>query len=134
MSLMVTFLLVEDDPDHMELIERELRERLPHVEFRWTCDGNEVEALAAELRPSAILLDIDLGPQSPDGWAINAALKRHPELCRIPVLAVTAHAYGGEDADRATREGFAGHFSKPVVWDRLAAHLRRYCSPPESSP
>jgi len=41
-------------------------------------------------RPDAVLLDIQLGDE--DGLSLVVWMRRQPKLCRVPVIAVTAHA------------------------------------------
>ena len=41
-------------------------------------------------RPDAVLLDVQLGDE--DGLSLVVWMRRQPKLCRVPVIAVTAHA------------------------------------------
>jgi CheY-like chemotaxis protein len=113
----VTVLLVDDDPTAHELLTAALgREgyRLIHAG-----NGEEALALAREIRPDAITLDV-LMPRL-DGWAVLAALKADAELCDIPVVVVTMLP----DRGIALSLGAEEFVTKPVDRARLAALLRR---------
>jgi len=48
-----------------------------------------------------------------DGLAATALLKADPETCRIPVIAVTAHAMPGDEG-RALAAGCIAYIPKPI--------------------
>ena len=58
-------------------------------------DGREALAKARELRPDVILMDLSL--PGIDGWAVTRRLKRDPRTRRAAILALTAHAFCGEE-------------------------------------
>jgi two-component system, cell cycle response regulator DivK len=81
-------LVVEDNPLNRELLCDWLQ-----------AEGHEVvsvEDLGAvfraleDQRPDAVLLDVQLGDE--DGLSLVVWMRRQPKLCRVPVIAVTAHA------------------------------------------
>lgn len=90
-------LLAEDNPDDAELTLFGLRKTAPALEIDVVRDGLEVLAYlgadgpaeaAAAAPPALILLDLKM-PRM-DGLATLAAIKRHPELRRIPVVMLTS--------------------------------------------
>ena len=90
-------LLAEDNPDDAELTLFGLRTMAPAIEIDVVRDGLEVLAyLGADgpgavkpaALPSLILLDVKM-PRM-DGLAVLAAIKRHPDLRRIPVVMLTS--------------------------------------------
>src|SRR4051794_17208976 len=94
---MPTVLLVEDDPNHAELIRRNLHEvdcRVVPVD-----DGAGAVEAAIQVRPDLILLDLRLGPLSIDGWEVNRRLKADPRTAAIPVIALSAHKFFGRASD-----------------------------------
>lgn len=117
-------LYIEDEPDIAELVRRWLEE--DDYAFLHARDGHYGLALAAAERPDLILLDINLGEFSPDGWEVNQALKADPQTREIPVLALTAHAQWAEYRDRALREGFVEHVSKPFNYETLSGKVRAH--------
>ena len=97
MSRIRKILLAEDNPDDAELTLFGLRTMAPGIEVDVVRDGLEVmdylgangpDAAKPEVLPSLILLDVKM-PRM-DGLAVLAAIKRHPELRRIPVVMLTS--------------------------------------------
>lgn len=121
---MSKILYVEDEPDIAELVRRWLEED-DHV-FLHAGDGVTGLALASSEHPDLILLDINLGEFSPDGWEVNRRLKGDPATRPIPVLALTAHAQSEEYRARALREGFVEHVSKPFNYDLLIERVQAH--------
>jgi two-component system cell cycle response regulator DivK len=120
-------LYIEDEPDIAELVRRWLEE--DEYEFFHAGDGEAGVGLALAHRPDLILLDLNLGEFSPDGWEINRRLKQEPATREIPVVALTAHAQWAESRDRALREGFVDHVSKPFHYDLLLERVRARLAP-----
>jgi CheY-like chemotaxis protein len=118
-------LCVEDEPDIAELVRRWLEEDEDYV-VAHAKDGPTALALAAAERPDLILLDINLGEFSFDGWEVNRRLKADPATRSIPVIALTAHAQRVEHRERALGEGFVDHVSKPFDYDQLLGHVRAH--------
>ena len=67
--------------------------------------------VARESRPAAILMDIQLPGM--DGLTATRTLKSDPELCSIPVVALTSYAMDG-DKQKALDAGCAGYITKPI--------------------
>jgi two-component system, sensor histidine kinase and response regulator len=68
-----------------------------------------------------VLLDIGMPP--PDGFALLAQIRAHPELRHLPVVMLTGH----EDVasiDRAYSLGASSFVTKPVNWRLLSYHVR----------
>jgi CheY-like chemotaxis protein len=119
-------LTVEDEPEIAELVRRWLEE--DDYEVLQARDGASALALAAAERPDLILLDINLGEFSFDGWEVNRRLKEDPATRPIPVIALTAHAQRVEHRDRALREGFVEHVSKPFDYDLLMTQISTHAN------
>ncbi|MEE7559279.1 response regulator, partial [Xanthomonas sp. Kuri4-2] len=81
--------------------------------------AEEALALAAELRPSGILLDIGLPDVS--GLSVLERLKRDPATRHIPVHVVSAL----ERTQLALELGAVGYLIKPATRDRLAGAIRQ---------
>jgi CheY-like chemotaxis protein len=79
-------LLVDDDPDHRELLRRHVTQ-LGHEILAAEHGGQALELLEAA-RPDVILLDIHMPVM--DGFETLAALKDHPVLREIPVIVLSA--------------------------------------------
>ncbi len=111
-------LYIEDEPDIAELARRWLEEDGEHTMLH-AKDGAAGLQLAARESPDLILLDIYLGEFSIEGWEVNRRLKEDPATRSIPVIVVSGHAWSPEHRERALREGFVDHLSKPFHYDRL---------------
>ncbi|MGE6331751.1 response regulator [Stenotrophomonas sp. NPDC077659] len=110
-------LAVEDDASFAEALVS-----LAH-ELDFDCvvatTAEEALALASELRPNGILLDIGLPDVS--GLSVLERLKRNPETRHIPV-----HVVSGMDRSQVARElGAIGYAVKPATRERLAAAIEQ---------
>lgn len=118
---MKTILIVED----VEL-NRELLVQLLEDDYRLliATDGEEAVALAREQEPDLILMDLSL-PRM-DGWEATRRIKADDALRRTPVIALTAHAMQGDEA-QARASGCDDYLTKPIdedrLFDRIAAYL-----------
>jgi CheY-like chemotaxis protein len=125
---MPRILYVEDEPDIAELVRRWLEEDGAHS-LLLAADGSTGLALARAERPDLVLLDLNLGRFSIDGWELNRCLKADPVTRAIPVMALTAHVQLVEHRERALAEGFVELISKPFDYetliDRVSAHTSR---------
>jgi CheY-like chemotaxis protein len=68
---------------------------------------------------------MDLSLPVIDGWEATRRLKANPELARIPVIVVTAHAMAGQE-EKARASGADDFLSKPVDEKLLLNMLRRW--------
>lgn len=90
-------LLIEDDLEDAGLTFEALRAGEVPCRISLVCDGEEaLEFLrrqgryARAPRPDLVLLDVNLPKK--DGRAVLADLRAEPDLCRIPVVVLTASA------------------------------------------
>ena len=86
-------------------------------------NGREGIEKALECNPRAILLDIQL-PEM-DGYAVARELKKHPELDRVPIIAVTSYAMVG-DREKIMEAGATGYIEKPINPDTFVAEILQY--------
>jgi CheY-like chemotaxis protein/anti-sigma regulatory factor (Ser/Thr protein kinase) len=118
-------LLIDDDPEMMVLLERNLEGS------RWQVIGalsaDEGVEKAHELRPDAILLDVMM-PET-DGWRTLHRLKSDPALSRIPVIMHTIVA----DQALGFSLGATDYLVKPVEREHLLTVLDRL-APVEAGP
>jgi len=102
-------LLVDDDPDNLELLTVLLGQTYEVCSY-----GSAEEALAAldAVKPAAVLLDIGMRPV--DGLQCLEAIRRRPGYVAIPAVAVTAFA---RDVERETflGGGFQAVVTKPIL-------------------
>ena len=86
-------------------------------------DGASGVAKATSERPDLIFMDLSLPVI--DGWEATQRIKADPVTARIPVIAVTAHAMGG-DEDKAKAAGCDDFLTKPIDENVLFAMLHRW--------
>ncbi len=106
---MRTVLVVEDDPQSLELITDVLTDAGWRV--RAAVSGEQAILEATAEPPDLILLDIGL--PGIDGNATMRALRGDARTAGLPMVAVTAQAMTG-DAERAIAAGFDGYLTKPI--------------------
>lgn len=111
-------LVIDDDAATRDLLSRFLRRE--GFAVRCAQDGAEGLAMARQLRPVAILLDVMM-PRM-DGWAVLSALKADAELAETPVVMVTVV----QERGLAFSLGAVDYLNKPVRWDRLRRVLDRF--------
>jgi CheY-like chemotaxis protein len=126
-------LLVEDDPDHAELVRRGLETYGSHVELTHVADGETaLEYLRdrapreAPGRPDLILLDLRL-PRM-DGLEVLREIKSAPDLTDIPCVVLTTSRAEG-DMLKAYRLHANSYLVKPGEYERfveLIAGVERY--------
>jgi PAS domain S-box-containing protein len=113
-------LVVDDDPDARELLERLLRERGADV----TSVASGRDALAAAATGRFHMLVSDIAMPEIDGYTLIRRLRAEAGLgaAELPAIAVTAFARS-EDRTRALLAGFQSHISKPVEPTELVATI-----------
>ncbi|HEY5209983.1 MAG TPA: response regulator [Stellaceae bacterium] len=111
-------LVIDDDPTVRDLMRRYLsREGFDVVTAQ---NGAEGIALARELEPSVITLDIMM--PGTDGWAVLQELKSDPKLAPIPVIMISIL----DEQQKGVTLGASGYLNKPVDRGRLAALLANF--------
>jgi len=109
-----TVLLVEDNPQHLELLEAYMEE-LAGVRLVTAVNGQEAMAKVVEEKPDLVLLDIMMPKMS--GFEVCKRIKSDPKTRDTLVVMVTALNETG-DVERAAECGTDDYLSKPV--DRKA--------------
>ena len=121
-----TILLVEDQI-HFLAIQKAYLERHGYRVLAVE-DGAEALPFAREHQPNVILMDLSL--PSMDGLSATRELKQDPSTRSIPVVLLTAHAYGS--AGRRAREaGCAAFVPKPCEPRRVLDEVRQLIGPSE---
>ncbi len=118
-------LLAEDNAVNRRLAEALLRRM--GLEVAVAENGRQAVEKCRTGTFDVVLMDCQM-PEV-DGYEATAAIRRFPEpLCRIPIIALTAHAMAG-DRDLCIAAGMNDYVSKPVSAGELAAALARHMSP-----
>ncbi len=114
--------LVDDDPDHMLIIGRAIKEAAPSYVVQMLDDGALAlaELQSAAALPDLILLDINMAGLS--GFDVLRAVKSDGRLRHIPVVMLTSSALDS-DVARAYELGASGYISKPSYLHDVRAVL-----------
>jgi signal transduction histidine kinase/DNA-binding response OmpR family regulator len=111
-------LVVEDNPSAAHLMTIHLARG--GYQARVVGDGREALALAREVRPAAITLDVML--PGLDGWEVLRELKADPETRDIPVI--VASIVDNQPLGYAL--GATDYLVNPIDRELLLAHMARY--------
>ena len=121
-------LVVEDNQLNRELLCDWLE--VEGYEVRSAADLKASYEVFAKRLPDAVLLDINLG--SENGLDLLAWMRQKPEMCEIPVIAVTAHALVTE-REGILQTGCRACLSKPIEFPLLRQELNRWLQDSKTS-
>jgi len=115
-------LIVDDNEKNVRLA----RDVLRAAGFRTleATSGGEAIAVATELLPDVILMDIRL--PDIDGTEAARRLKNDPRTAGIPIVALTSLAMKG-DREWFLALGFDGYLEKPISVRLLPDQVRGFC-------
>ena len=130
-NLPVTILLVEDDPGHARLIERNLRRAHITNEIVVFSDGQEAldylfkengHSGAQHGMPLLVLLDLNL--PGLDGYQVLARLKTDERTRHIPVIILTT-TDDPREIERCYALGCNVYITKPVEYEHFTEAIRK---------
>ncbi|MBD1584177.1 PAS domain-containing hybrid sensor histidine kinase/response regulator [Pseudoalteromonas sp. S16_S37] len=110
-----TVLYIEDNATNRKLMKR-LISRFDNIVYHEAIDGISGIEAAKKLKPSLILLDINLPDIS--GYEVFEKLKQYESTKNIAVVGVSANAMS-TDQDKARDLGFSDYLTKPIELDAL---------------
>jgi PAS domain S-box-containing protein len=120
-----TILVIDDDPEACELIERNLTK--DGFSVVTATSGEQGLRMAHDIQPAAITLDVMMPGM--DGWSVLRALKADPVLRHIPVIMLTMM----DDRSRGYSLGAVDYLTKPVDREQLRKTLSPYYRDGKSS-
>lgn len=112
-------LLIDDAEDVHRLVQARLRHEA--IDLQSATSGQQGVEMAIKLRPSAILLDLDMPVM--DGFAVIRAVKNESTLSNVPILVISALSQCG-DKVTAFDLGATDYVTKPFDFAELRARLR----------
>jgi CheY-like chemotaxis protein len=115
-----TVLVVEDFEDNRFMMRRLLE--MSGYRVVEAVNGEQAVETAVNERPDLILMDLSL-PKL-DGLAATRRIRKHDELARTPIVAVSAHDTTDFHAD-ALAAGCNEYVTKPIDFDQLESLLKR---------
>jgi CheY-like chemotaxis protein len=114
-------LYIEDNDDNVYMLKMRL-ELLGDFEVLAAENGEIGCEMAVAEQPEIILMDLEMPVV--DGWEATRRLKGNPSTCDIPIIALSAHALGGE-REKALAAGCNEFDTKPIEFDRLVTTIRQ---------
>ena len=115
---MAKILLVEDNEMNRDMLSRRLVRN--GFEVSIAIDGQQGVDMATSQLPDLILMDMSLPVI--DGWEATRRIKATPELRKIPIIALTAHAMA-TDREKALEAGCDDYDTKPIELQRLLGKI-----------
>jgi two-component system cell cycle response regulator DivK len=116
-----TILYIEDNEYNRKIV-RQLLGRTSY-QLVEAVDGESGVALAKQLVPQLILMDVQLPKMS--GLDATRALKADPRTSDIPIIVITSFALSG-DREKAAVAGADNYLAKPYSPRELLALVRQY--------
>jgi PAS domain S-box-containing protein len=114
-------LLVDDDPVNLEVMTFLLETAGLAPES--ASNGREAVAMARTGGYGLILMDVQMPVMN--GVEATRAIRELPDMARIPILAVTAHAFD-EDRNNFLAAGMDDHITKPTTSNQLCSIVLRW--------
>jgi CheY-like chemotaxis protein len=115
-------LVVDDDVRNIFALSSLLERKGMHVLVAST--GREaIDILESTSEVAIVLMDIMM-PEM-DGYETMTAIRRNPELRRLPIVALTAKAMVG-DREKCLQAGASDYLAKPVDTEQLLSTLRTW--------
>lgn len=116
-------LVIDDEPDLLCMVSHGLKRR--GYEVFCGRDGREALALAPQLMPDLIILDVHLPVMNGD--EVARILKKDEKLKHIPVFLISSTPKGLKEKSEAC--GAVAYFYKPFKLDELSRMINKYCDP-----
>ena len=118
---MKKILIVDDAEMNRDLLVQLLED---DYELSEAVDGVQGLAMAIEVKPDLILLDIHL--RKMDGYEVTRNIRANEEIKDTPIIFVTARAMAG-DEEKALEAGCNDYLQKPIdedeLWSKVAKHI-----------
>ena len=116
--------MIVDDSTFLHRLIRAYLESEP-IEIHSAYSGDEALAAAVQLRPSLILLDVDM-PEM-DGFEVCRRLKADPATQNLPLIFLTADG-SSNDKVKGLNLGANDYITKPFQPEELRAGFARRCA------
>jgi len=115
-------LLVDDDPDFLEVAQKYL-EKISDTEIRVTSSGFDTGIMVADWVPDLILLGFIIPDL--DGFEVTRKLKQNPRMKKIPIIAVTSMTDPNE-IEKVKSCGVDSIITKPVEPESFIKKVDRF--------
>jgi putative two-component system response regulator len=119
---MKPILIVDDEPQNLELLNRILQADYPLV---FAKSGEKALKAATKHHPSLILLDVEM--PGLNGYEVCDILKNNPKTADIPVIFITSNFQMREEM-RGFEVGAADYIIKPVIPEIVRLRVKNHLS------
>lgn len=116
-----TILVVDDNPDNVEILRAFLESRGYAV--AQAPDGRTALARMEQVRPELVLLDVMMPGM--DGWQVCRTIKSHPEFGGTTRVVMVTAKGAFEDKHEGLRSGADDYVVKPVDFKDLLGKVER---------
>ncbi len=126
----VTILLIEDDPGHARLIEKNLKRQITNKIIRLSDGQQAVDFLFSEgayaqsVRPSPLMVLLDLNMPVIDGYEVLRRMKNEEDTKKIPVIILTS-TDDHREVSRCYDLGCNVYIVKPVDYDKFSEAMQK---------
>ena len=118
-----SILVVEDNDDNMDLV-KEILEEAGYNVLGTKYAENGIEILKRGVEINLVLMDVSLPKLN--GYDATRQIRDNQELCKIPVILLTAHA-SQEDREKGVQAGCTDFLTKPIVdEDEFLSVIEKY--------
>ena len=118
----LTVMVVDDNGSMRELIGMQLR--VHGYEVVEASNGSEAVELVRRECPALILMDINMPVM--DGLEATRLIRAIKDLCRMPIIAISAYGEGGDNGRDALAAGCDEYVSKTKGINELPAIVERH--------
>ena len=115
-------LLIDDEPDLLQLVSHGLKKR--GYEVFGGKNGGEALAMASQIMPDLIILDVGLPVINGDEVAL--ILKNDEKMKHIPIILISTVHVGL--IEKMKKSGADAYLPKPFELTELLALVKHYCS------
>ncbi|MFN8452655.1 MAG: response regulator [Anaerolineae bacterium] len=116
-------LYIEDNGDNRMLVRRILMASDGDFIVQEAESAPKGIEIALKQAPDLILMDLSMPDM--DGLTATRFIRTIPELCEIPIVALTANAMDS-DRDRSLEAGCDGYIKKPIDVDKFPEELMNF--------
>lgn len=116
-------LYIEDNGDNRMLVRRILMASDGDFIVQEADSAPKGIEIALKQAPDLILMDLSMPDM--DGLTATRFIRTIPELCEIPIVALTANAMDS-DRDRSLEAGCDGYIKKPIDVDKFPEELLNF--------
>lgn len=117
-------LIVEDNEENRQILRDLIGNTGYDLVEAW--DGEAAVERARSDKPDLILMD--MGLPGIDGFEATRRIRSEPSLKSVPIIAVTAHAFIGDEA-KTLEAGCNAYVAKPYSPRQLLKKIREFLPP-----